>query len=91
MSTPHANVDYVNPFIGAVHKLFTIILELSLPTVVRGSDYQIESPKDSIWLKLPMNRALCEFELRLMFAAPAEDSKDSGMVRRWYGSPGLTR
>ncbi len=44
-------------------------LDLSLPTVLSGSDFRIESPADCIWIEVPFTSALGEFELRLMFEA----------------------
>jgi chemotaxis protein CheX len=42
-------------------------IDLSLPTVVRGTDYRIDSPGDSVWIGVPFDSPLGNFELRVMF------------------------
>lgn len=42
-------------------------LDLSLPTVVRGSDYQIDSPNDAVWIGMTFKSELGDFQLRVMF------------------------
>jgi len=42
-------------------------IDLSLPTVVRGNNYQIDYPKQSVWLEVPFNSSLGEFDLRVTF------------------------
>jgi len=42
-------------------------LDLSLPTVVKGTDYRIDSPGDSVWIGVPFDSQLGKFELRVMF------------------------
>src|SRR5690606_7506459 len=40
-------------------------LTLSLPAVVRGRDYVIEHPRDTIWLAVPFTSDLGRFVLRV--------------------------
>lgn len=42
-------------------------IDLSLPTVVRGTDYRIDCPGDAVWLGVPFDSPLGTFELRVMF------------------------
>jgi chemotaxis protein CheX len=42
-------------------------IALSLPTVVRGSDYNVEYPSGSIWLAVPFESDLGPFTLRVTF------------------------
>ena len=42
-------------------------IDLSLPTVVRGNSYQIDYPTQSVWLEVPFNSSLGEFNLRVTF------------------------
>lgn len=41
--------------------------ELSLPTVVRGSNYRVDYPSESTWIEIPFQSALGPFSLRLTF------------------------
>lgn len=42
-------------------------IDLSLPTVVRGNDYKIDYPSQSVWLEVPFQSELGEFSLRVTF------------------------
>lgn len=42
-------------------------IDLSLPTVVRGNNYNVEYPSNSIWLEVPFNSDLGSFSLRVTF------------------------
>jgi len=42
-------------------------IDLSLPTVVRGDNYQIDYPTQTVWLEVPFNSSLGEFNLRVTF------------------------
>lgn len=43
------------------------VLQLSLPIVLRGDDYEIYSPSSSVWLEVPFKTELGELTLRLSF------------------------
>lgn len=43
------------------------VIDLGLPTVVRGSNYSVESPSNSVWLEVPFESDLGEFSLRVTF------------------------
>ena len=42
-------------------------IDLSLPTVVRGSSYNVDYPSGSVWLEVPFNSNLGSFTLRVTF------------------------
>jgi len=42
-------------------------VDLSLPTVVRGSNYSIDYPSQAVWLEVPFTSELGEFGLRVTF------------------------
>lgn len=43
-------------------------IDLSLPTVVRGSNYTVDYPSDSTWLEVPFTSDLGLFSIRVTFA-----------------------
>ncbi len=42
-------------------------IDLSLPTVVQGTDYGVDYPSDAVWLEVPFNSELGDFMLRVTF------------------------
>ena len=42
-------------------------IELSLPTVVRGSNYAVQYPSGSVWLEVPFESDLGPFSMRVTF------------------------
>lgn len=42
-------------------------IDLSLPTVVRGNSFNVDYPSGSVWLEVPFNSDLGEFNLRVTF------------------------
>lgn len=42
-------------------------IDLSLPTVVRGTDYQVDYPTRTAWLEVPFNSEFGTFSLRVTF------------------------
>jgi chemotaxis protein CheX len=42
-------------------------IELSLPTVVRGSNYAVQYPSGSVWLEVPFDSELGPFSMRVTF------------------------
>ena len=42
-------------------------IELSLPTVVRGSNYAVQYPSGSVWLEVPFESDLGPFNMRVTF------------------------
>ncbi len=42
-------------------------MDLSLPTVVRGSNFNIDYPSGSVWLEVPFTSDLGSFSLRVTF------------------------
>lgn len=42
-------------------------IQLSLPTVVRGSSYHVDYPSKSVWLDVPFTSELGSFNLRVTF------------------------
>ncbi|MBM3288685.1 MAG: chemotaxis protein CheX [Candidatus Hydrogenedentes bacterium] len=42
-------------------------LDLSLPTVVQGKQYNVQCPSKSVWLEVPFKSDLGEFNLRVTF------------------------
>ena len=43
-------------------------IDLSLPTVVRGSNYRVNYPSNTVWLEVPFTSDLGSFTLRVTFA-----------------------
>lgn len=43
-------------------------IDLSLPTVVRGSNYNVDYPSGSVWLEVPFETDLGPFDLRVTFS-----------------------
>jgi chemotaxis protein CheX len=43
-------------------------LDLSLPTVVRGSGYEVDYPSGSVWLEVPFESGLGGFTMRVTFS-----------------------
>lgn len=50
-------------------------IDLSLPTVVRGTNYKVEHPTRTAWLEVPFNSELGSFSLRVTF----ERTGDNGV------------
>lgn len=48
-------------------------LQLGLPTVVRGADYQLAYPSDSVWLQIPYTTEEGPFTLDVTFRRQAEE------------------
>ena len=44
------------------------IIDLSLPTVVRGQGYKVDYPSGSVWLEVPFDSDLGMFTLRVTFS-----------------------
>lgn len=44
------------------------VIDLSLPTVIRGKDFQCQGPSQAIWLDIPFVSELGEFCVRVTFA-----------------------
>ncbi len=47
-------------------------IDLSLPTVVRGSSYNVDYPSGSVWLEVPFDSDLGSFSLRVTFEMTEE-------------------
>jgi len=43
-------------------------IDLSLPTVIRGSSYNVEYPSKSLWLEVPFTSTLGSFSIRVTLA-----------------------
>lgn len=43
------------------------VIDLSLPTVVRGNSYNVDYPSQAVWLEVPFTSELGEFSLRVTF------------------------
>lgn len=52
-------------------------IDLSLPTVVRGSNYNVDYPSQSIWLEVPFESDLGHFSLRVTFSFEKNADKAS--------------
>lgn len=50
-------------------------IDLSLPTVVKGHNYEIDYPSQSVWLEVPFKTGLGPFSLRVTFEFEDEDEK----------------
>lgn len=44
------------------------VIDLSLPTVIRGKDFQCQGPSQAVWLDIPFASDLGEFCVRVTFA-----------------------
>ncbi|MCK4719600.1 chemotaxis protein CheX [bacterium] len=55
---------------GKLHKGMGGPIDLSLPTVVRGTDYQVGYPSRTAWLEVPFTSDLGAFSLRVTFETP---------------------
>lgn len=59
-------------------------LTLTMPAVVRGRDYVIDHPTDTVWLTVPFDSELGPFHLRVTLAGDTRptrpDQKSSGAV-----------
>lgn len=51
-------------------------IDLSLPTVVRGSNYEVNYPTGSFWLEVPFETSLGHFGMRVTF----ETTKKGGVA-----------
>ena len=74
-----AVAELVNIVAGGAKAKFPItegpIIELSLPTVVRGSNYSVDYPSGSTWLEVPFTSDLGAFTLRVTFAMNGKGGK----------------
>jgi len=52
---------------GKLHQVNGNPVQLSLPTVVRGTDYQVAYPTRTAWLEVPFESDLGSFSLRVRF------------------------
>ena len=72
--------EIVNIVAGAAKAKLTkgggTVIDLSLPTVVRGNDYNVDYPTQSVWLEVPFKSGLGPFSLRVTFEF--EDEKKGG-------------
>ena len=57
---------------GKLNNSGTTAIDLSLPTVVRGSNYKVEHPTRTAWLEVPFQSDLGPFSLRVTFERTAE-------------------
>ena len=51
-------------------------IELSLPTVFRGSDFRVDYPTQSVWLEVPFNTDLGPFSMRVTFDFEESKTKE---------------
>ncbi len=49
-------------------------IDLSLPTVVRGSNFHVDYPTSSVWLEVPFDSDLGSFSLRVTFEMARENA-----------------
>lgn len=72
-----AVAEVVNILAGGAKAKFPIkdgeIIELSLPTVVRGKGYKVDYPSGSVWLEVPFESDLGAFALRVTFSFDNDD------------------
>ena len=71
-SVSDAIAEVVNIVAGSAKAKFKLatsssMIDISLPTVVRGSNYNVDYPSKSIWLEVPFNSDLGPFNLRVTF------------------------
>jgi chemotaxis protein CheX len=52
---------------GKLSSKFSSPLELSLPTVIRGTGYTVAYPLNTIWVEIPFHSDLGPFQLRVTF------------------------
>jgi chemotaxis protein CheX len=52
------------------------LIALSLPTVVRGTDYTIEYPSWTVWLDVPFTSELGDFSLRVSFESSSKKKEE---------------
>lgn len=61
--------EIVNMVAGGAKATFSEMegppINLSLPTIVRGSSYTVDYPSGSVWLELPFESELGDFNLRV--------------------------
>ena len=73
--------EIVNIVAGAAKAKLTkggeTVINLSLPTVVRGNDYNVDYPTQSVWLEVPFKSGLGPFSLRVTFEFDDEKKGDS--------------
>lgn len=67
-----AMAELVNIIAGGAKAKFPLtdgnMIDLSLPTVVRGSGYKVDYPSGSVWLEVPFDSELGAFTLRVTFS-----------------------
>ena len=49
-------------------------IDMGLPSVVRGSDFHIDYPKNTIWLEVPFDTNLGSFVMRVTFESNGTES-----------------
>ncbi len=67
-SVSDAVSELVNIVAGGAKAKFPMAgppIDLSLPTVVRGNNYNVDYPSGSVWLEVPFESALGNFDLRV--------------------------
>jgi len=68
--------EMVNIIAGSAKARFKINslqpIDLSLPTVVRGSNYAVQYPSGSMWLEVPFESDLGPFSMRVTFEVMRE-------------------
>ena len=66
-----AVAEFVNIVAGGAKAAFSkqskTPVDLSLPTVIRGSSYDVEYPSQSVWLEVPFTSDMGPFSLRVTF------------------------
>jgi chemotaxis protein CheX len=64
--------EIVNIVAGSAKSKFTRDsekpIDLSLPNVIRGDDYVVEYPSETVWIEVPFTSDLGPFNLRVTFA-----------------------
>jgi len=53
-----------------------VAIDLSLPTVVRGSNHSVEYPSNTVWLDVPFTSDLGHFSLRVTFDPTAKETHE---------------
>jgi len=69
-SVSDAIAELVNIVAGGAKAKFPVSgapIDLSLPTVVRGDNYDVDYPSESVWLEVPFDSDLGSFVLRVTF------------------------
>ncbi len=63
--------ETVNIIAGGAKARFTTdgsaVIDLSLPTVIRGHKVRVDHPSNAIWLEVPFNSSLGDFLLKVTF------------------------